>query len=92
MKQRTLDLIDYIGLGERKPWYQHGRMFYWWEFCWLVEFIVNRPLCFFGIHRAYDGLFHTCLDSDGDRDGFKCYHCRYCNKPADQEWHDQKID
>ena len=78
-----------IGMEEKKYWYQYGLVFYWWTFKRLIDLIVRQPLCWLGIHRAYDGFFHSCIDEFGDSDSVKCYHCRYCHRPADQRWHDR---
>ena len=85
------ELCDYIFSVRRKKFYQYSPSYYWAHIKRLIDYIVNRPLCFFGWHRAYDGLFHTRIDRFGDKDGYKCYHCRYCNKPADQKLCDEQV-
>lgn len=53
----------------------------------LIEKIIHLPFCLLGKHFVYDGIFHTRYDCDGNSDGFKCYHCRYCDKPKDPKIH-----
>lgn len=65
----------------------------WWKFQATVVYLFFRPLCLIGFHKVYDGCFHTKIDDYGDKDSFKCYHCRYCGKPhpLDRERHKQAL-
>lgn len=92
MKHRGEDWADFIGFGEKKPWYRYSLTYCWWTIQRIAVAIARRPLCLLGVHGVHDGIFHTRLNRFEEEDIYKCYHCRHCNKPADRERHDQRVD
>ena len=89
--QRALALTNYIFGTKHKLDFRYRCTIMWWNIKQVLEYIINRPLCVLGIHRKHDGMFHTRIDRFGERDGFKCYHCRYCDKPSNKELHKQQV-
>jgi hypothetical protein len=97
---KTDELVDYLTSSQKKHFWEYSLSYYWAHIARVAKYILGRSRCFFGDHRIYDGIFHTriiTITRGGDyirtiEDVYKCYHCRYCNKPADQELHDERID
>ena len=96
---KNLELVDYVFSHRCKKWYQYGLDYYCAHIKRIFYYFINQPLCFLGIHHIYDGLFHTCItesiwygETEQYKDTFKCYHCRYCNKPADEKIHAKAKD
>lgn len=92
MRTDAEELVDYVFATKRKAWHRYSLKYWWWHVQEIANFIINRPLCFFGKHRVYDGIFHTEVLSCGEESGFKCYHCRFCDKPSDEEWCRRKVE
>jgi len=77
----TDELADYVFGVKRKAWHRYSLMYWWWHAQRILNFVINRPLCFFGEH-TYDGIFHTVVLDSGARGSVKRYRCRYCHKPS----------
>ena len=91
------ELVDFITSKRRKSFCRYSGSYYIAHIKRIADYVINRPMCFFNKHKVYDGIFHTRLvedlfdETETYEDGYKCYHCRYCDKPLDQELHDEKI-
>ena len=93
------ELIGYIMSSQRKPFWEYSISYYWAHFSRILKSVFWRFFCFFGYHRIYDGIFHIHLvtstwfnSTETYKDIYKCYHCRYCDKPKDKELHNERID
>jgi len=83
------ELMDY--LFRETAWYHSSPKYWWWSIKQMFLISINRPLCWFGKHRIYDGIFHTIALDSGKLDVFECYHCRYCKKPMNEEKCQRKL-
>jgi len=86
MRANADELTDYVFAMKRKAWHRYSLEYWWWHIRRILDFIMNRPLCFLGKHKIYDGIFHAVVLPCGEKGSFKCYHCRFCGKPSNEEW------
>lgn len=95
----TEELIDYLTSTQHKRFYEYSVSYYWAHITRITQHFFWRIFCFLGYHKTYFGVFHThevCYgwgdDSWIEKDGYKCYHCLYCDKPLDQKLHNERIE
>lgn len=97
---KTNELVDYLTAIQRKPFWKYNLSYYLTRIkSFFFEYIIHRPFCVFGYHKKFNGIHHTHLVKNilgGEinnvyEDGYKCYHCHYCDEPIDQELHNKCI-